>query len=278
MPPLNLALARDLVDSTRVARLLAGYRDRPAADLDALALVLVRLSQLAIDQPLVRELDVNPLLVDERGVVAVDARVRLDLGPRRGLERLAIRPYPAELEETVQLSDGTAIMLRPIRPEDEPAHQRLFASLDPESVYFRFFSVVRELPHERLARYTQIDYDREMAFIATRTEDGEVRTLGVVRAILGGGERRRAEFAIVVDPRYQGLGLGYRLLRKVIDYCHDQGAVAVVGQVLWENPRMRRLAEDLGFSSRRLEGNVLEVTLPLRELRSAEPVAAGSAR
>jgi acetyltransferase len=273
LPPLNLALARDLVGSTRVARLLGGYRDRPAADLDALALVLVRLSQLAIDQPLVRELDVNPLLVDERGVVAVDARVRLDLGPRRGLERLAIRPYPAELEETVQLSDGTEVVLRPIRPEDEPAHQRLFASLDPESVYFRFFSVVRELPHERLARYTQIDYDREMAFIATRTEDGEARTLGVVRAILGGGERRRAEFAIVVDPRYQGLGLGYRLLRKVIDYCRDQGAEAVVGQVLWENQRMRRLAEDLGFSSRRLEGNVLEVTLPLRE-----PVAAGLAR
>jgi acetyltransferase len=271
LPPLNLALARDLVDSTRVSRLLRGYRDRPAADLEALTTVLTRLSQLAIDQPLVRELDVNPLLVDERGVLAVDARVRLELGPRRGLERLAIRPYPSGLEEAVTLGDGKEVLLRPIRPEDEPAHMRLFASLDPESVYFRFFSVVRELPHERMARYTQIDYDREMAFIATRREDHEDRTLGVVRAIFD-GERRAAEFAIVVDPRHQGLGLGYRLLRKIIDYCRDQGAERLVGQVLWENQRMRRLAEELGFSSRRLEGNVLEVTLPLREHTADAPI------
>jgi acetyltransferase len=114
-----------------------------------------------------------------------------------------------------------------------------------------------------MARYTQIDYDREMAFIATRRVDGEPRTLGVVRAIFD-GDRRRAEFAIVVDPHHQGLGLGYRLLRKLIDYCRDQGAEQIVGQVLWENQRMRRLAEDLGFSVRRLEGNVLEVTLPLQ--------------
>jgi acetyltransferase len=265
LPPLNLALARDLIDATRVAKLLHGYRDRPAGDLDALALLLVALSQLAIDQPLVRELDVNPLLVDEDGVLAVDARVRLEREPRPALDRLAIRPYPLGLEEEVALADGSTVTLRPIRPEDEPAHARLFASLDPESIYFRFFSAVRELPHERMARYTQIDYDREMAFIATRREEGEgseARTLGVARAIFD-GERRSAEFAIVVDPHLQGLGLGYRLLTKLIAYCRAQGAEKLVGQVLWENQRMRKLAEDLGFQARWLAGNVVEVTLQL---------------
>jgi acetyltransferase len=272
LPPLNVRLARSLIDRTRVARLLAGFRGRPPADLDALSLALVQIAQIAVDLPEVRELDVNPLLADSRGVLALDARVRLDRTLATGASsaergaRLAIRPYPCELEETIALRGGRRVLLRPIRPEDEPAHHAFQAKLEPEDVRFRFFNLVRKLPHSQMARFTQIDYDREMAFVAVPIEDGTGaarETLGVVRTATD-PDNERAEFAIVVRSDQKGQGLGWALLDKMIRYSRARGTRELVGQVLPDNRAMLDLAHQLGFQSRYLpEDGIVEVRLAL---------------
>ncbi|MCX5739937.1 MAG: bifunctional acetate--CoA ligase family protein/GNAT family N-acetyltransferase, partial [Proteobacteria bacterium] len=269
LPPLNASLARELVSRTRVAKLLDGYRNHPPADLDAVCNTLVQVAQILVDLPEVVELDLNPLLADEHGVLALDARIRIEAvaagrGARAAIERLAIRPYPRELEETVALRDGSRVLMRPIRPEDEPAHQAMFASLAPEDVRFRFFNMVRELPHSQMARYTQIDYDRELAFVAVAVGPSATNeTLGVVRGIFD-PDNVRAEFAILVRSDQKGRGLGYALLDKLVRHCRARGAREVVGQVLPDNRAMLELAHELGFKSRFLPGEgVVEVRLRL---------------
>jgi acetyltransferase len=263
LPPLNLHLARELVGRTRVARLLAGYRDRAPADLDAVCLALVQISQLLIEIPQVVELDVNPLLADAAGVLALDARVGVSAAVKR--DRLAIRPYPRELEETIELKSGRRLLLRPIRPEDEPAHQAFLHRLQPDDIRFRFFNLVREMPHTQMARYTQIDYEREMAFIASDTALDPPATLGVVRGVFTSDDRE-AEFAIIVQSDLKGQGLGRALLEKLVRYCRARGTREVVGQVLPENQAMLALAKRLGFASRSLpEEGVVEVRLRLGE-------------
>jgi len=262
LPPLNLNLARELIGRTRVARLLGGFRGVPPVDADALGLALVKLAQVAVDLPEVVELDVNPLLADAKGVLALDARIRIARPTE--LDRLAIRPYPRELEETTSLRNGRAVELRPIRPEDEPAHRAFFARLSPEDVRFRFFNLVREMPHSQLARYTQIDYDREMAFIATAPgPDGAAETLGVVR-VVNSPSREAAEFAIQVRTDQKGQGLGHALLEKMVRYCRSRGIAELVGQVLPDNRAMLELAHALGFKSRfSAEDGTVEVRLAL---------------
>jgi acetyltransferase len=259
LPPLDPVLADELIGRTRVARLLEGHRGRKPADRTAIARTLVQLAQLVIDLPEIVELDVNPLLADADGVLALDARIRIAAGGRRA--ELAIRPYPRELAETLKLRDGSPVAVRPIRPEDEPAHQRFQRQLDPEDVYFRFFSLVRQMHHSQLARLTQIDYDREMAFIAQLP--GSDDTLGVVRAVFD-PDNLRAEFAIIVRSDLKGRGLGRALLDKLIRYCRGRGTGEIVGQVLRRNRRMLDLVKDLGFETRVLDGEVVEVRSSLR--------------
>jgi acetyltransferase len=268
LPPLNATLARELVSRTRIARLLEGYRDRPPADMEAILETLIKLSQLTIDLREVAEVDVNPLLADEEGVLALDARIRVEPAPEGGAGRLAIRPYPKELEEAVTLRGGSTVLMRPIRPEDEPAHRDLFRAFSNEDMRFRFFGLVRELPHSQMARYTQIDYDREMAFIATDPEEApDTKTLGVVR-VVSDPDNTEAEFAIIVRSDMKGQGLGHALMEKVIRYCRDRGTGAIVGQVLLDNHRMLKLAETLGFSKHYdASAEVVEVRL---ELTAAE--------
>lgn len=265
LPPLNMRLAEQMVKSTRIYRLLKGYRDRPPIDLDALYLALVKVSQLIVDMAAITELDINPLYSGPDGVLALDARIVIHTTDETGPERLAIRPYPQDLEDWVALRSGKKVFVRPIRPEDEPAHQRFFHRLRPEDVYFRFFGLVREFEHSQMARFTQIDYDREMAFIAqvgTETETPE--TVGVVRAV-SDPDNQAAEFGIVVQSDYQGQGLGSALLEKMIDYCRGRGLQAMVGQVLADNKAMLDLAEHLGFKRAQApEPGVIEVRLPLR--------------
>ncbi len=246
LPPLNRVLGRELISRTRVAKLLAGYRDHPPARLDAICDVLIALSQMLADLPELAELDINPLLADDQGVIALDARLRVSRTPGAGAGRFAIQPYPAELAETIAWQ-GRELLLRPIRPEDEPSHRAFVESLRPEDLRLRFFSVRRSLPRSELARLVQIDYAREMAFIALAPgADGVPETLGVVRAVAD-PDNREAEFAVIVRSDLKGRGLGDLLMTKILRYLRGRGTARVVGDVLHENKAMRDLALRHGF-------------------------------
>jgi acetyltransferase len=246
LAPLDMMLARDLIASTRVARRLAGFRTVPPADLDAIALSLVKLSQMAADLPELTELEINPLLADPQGVMALDARIRLG---RRA--PFAILPYPSALERRLVLADGTEILVRPVKPEDAPAFERNFERMRPEDIQHRFFAAMKALPTQLLARLTQIDYDREMAFVALpppetgRADDG----YGVVR-ISADPDNERAEFAIIVRSDWQGRGLGGALMKLIVDYARARGLAEVWGTILRENTGMIELVRRLGFTIR----------------------------
>ncbi len=247
LPPLNAPLAHALIGRTRVARLLAGWRDVPAADTDAVAGVLIALSQLLADEPRIAELDINPLLADASGVIALDARVRISAAAPGGAAHFAIRPYPSELVETIDWR-GRTLTLRPIRPEDEAQHLEFLSRLDPVDVRLRIFYSRRGIERSELARLTQIDYEREIAFIATAPieQGGGEETLGVVRATCD-PDNHDAEFGIVVRSDLKGGGLGRRLMQKMIDCLRARGTQRLVATVLHENTRMLELARELGF-------------------------------
>jgi acetyltransferase len=247
LPPLNAVLARDLVDRTRVSRLLRGYRGRGPVDVEAVVGVLVQLSVLLADLPAVGELDINPLLVDEAGALALDARVGVAFDVAPAGERFAIRPYPEQLEESVEWA-GRRLLLRPIRPEDGPQHLAFFHALTPEDVHLRTFALLSDLPASQLARLTQIDYDREMAFVATvQDEGGKWETLGVARAIAD-PDNEKAEFGLIVRSDVHGRGLGNLLLGKLIDYCRKRGTGQLVSETLVDNHGMIALARKWGFT------------------------------
>ncbi|MCY7372016.1 MAG: GNAT family N-acetyltransferase [Polaromonas sp.] len=264
LPPLNRVLAREVIARTRVAKLLAGYRDHPPARLDAICDVLMAVSQMLADLPELAELDINPLLADQDGVIALDARLRVSARPVAGAARFAITPYPAGLLETV-LWQGEALTLRPIRPEDGAQHQAFVEGLQPEDLRMRFFSMRRELPRSELARLTQIDYAREMAFIAVRTRHGSAEeTLGVVRAVID-PDNIEAEFAIIVRSDLKGSGLGHMLTGKMIGYLASQGTQQLIALVLRDNTAMQGLARSHGFARRaeRSDGETLHYQLAL---------------
>lgn len=262
LPPLNDLLADQLIQRTRVSGLLQGVRGAPPADLAAIRDVLLRVSQLIIDHPEIVELDINPLLADAEGVLALDARIRVQKAKISGAERLAIRPYPRDLEETVMLNDES-LVIRPIRPEDEPAHREFFAAMNPEDLYFRFFRAVHDMTHGQLARFTQIDYDREMALIATRVRsDAMPETLGVVRAVAD-PDNVNAEFAIMIRSDWHHHGLGQVLMERIINYCRRRGTRRLVGQTLASNMAMQALARHFGFKSSTPSAGVINLELSL---------------
>ena len=244
LPPLDPVLAEDALSRTRVDRLLRGYRDRAPADRAAVGEVMIRLSQLIADVGEIAELDINPLLADADGVIALDARIvvqRLKKGPERAA-RFAIRPYPVELETEVE-HRGEKLRLRPIRPDDEPMLRAFTRRMTPEDVRMRFFGPLREMSHELAARLTQIDYDREMAFLLL---EGGKDLVGVGR-LVADPDFQQAEFALTVASDRQGRGYGELLLRHVLIYGKTRGIKRVVGHVLRENSKMLDLAKHLGF-------------------------------
>lgn len=246
LPPLNTPLAQAQIARTRIHRLLQGYRDEPAADIDAVAQVLVCVSQLLAEVPEIAELDINPLLTNHEGAVALDARVRVSAARPAGAANFAIQPYPVELVETWDWN-GQAVTLRPIRPEDEPQHRAFLEKLDPEDIRLRVFHSRRHIEHSELARLTQIDYSREMAFIATRPlEGGDEETLGTVRAVID-PDNHDAEFGVIVRSDLKGGGLGRRLMDKMTAHLRQRGTQRLVGSVLRENTGMLELARALGF-------------------------------
>lgn len=252
LAPLNLNLAHEVMARTRVYKLLKGYRNRPAADLDAIALSLTKISQLVIDFPEISELDINPLFADETGILALDARIRVVPATEQARHRLAIRAYPKRLEHKVTLRDGQEFLIRPIRPEDEPLIHDQVSNTSVEDLRLRFFAPLRRLSHQMAARLTQIDYDREMALVAVPTgmmdADGKGPVYGVVR-ITADPNHERAEYAVLVRSDMKGKGLGSLLMREILAYAKDRGIHEVFGEVLRENVSMLGLCRELGFAA-----------------------------
>lgn len=249
LPPLNKYLSRELIDGTRAARFLRQFRNLPAADLDALIEVLQRVSEIACELPEVQELDINPLLVDEDGVVAVDARVVVG-SPTASTARyghMAIHPYPTELETRWQLPDGTEVAVRPIRPEDAEIEQDFVQKLSSQSKYFRFMQSLEKLTPLMLARFTQIDYDHEMALVAVvREHRPDACIVGVARYV-SNPDRQSCEFALTVADEAQQQGIGRQLMQRLMTVARDRGIEIMEGEVLAQNSKMLRLCEKLGF-------------------------------
>ncbi len=248
LPPLDLKLAEDLIGKTNIYKLLLGYRDRPPANMEAIALTLVRISQMIVDNPEIHELDINPLMADDKGVIALDARIlaKKVKGPRTGENpRLSIRPYPKELEEYRKLKSGGEVFIRPIRPEDEVLYDTFTEKTDPEDQRMRLFKPVKKLPREFIARLTQIDYARAMAFVALDIKNGEL--LGVSR-LASDPDLVRAEFGVIVRSDMKNKGIGTVLMEELIDYTADQGISELWGNVLAENTEMLSMCRKLGFA------------------------------
>ncbi len=250
LAPLDLALAHDLIKSTRISNRLAGFGSVAPVDQDAIALTLVKLSQIAADFPEITALEINPILAFAGGVVALDAKI--DLDATRPRTPFAILPYPTALERSISLKDGRSLLVRPVRPEDAPAVERNFYRTKPEDIQSRFFVAMHRLPDYLLARLTQIDYDREMAFVALphpgdARDEAEADGFGIVRlAIDPDGEQ--GEFALTIRSDWHGRGLGSRLMRVILDYARSRNLHRVVGTVLRENGAMIHLMRRMGFT------------------------------
>ncbi|MCP5159202.1 MAG: bifunctional acetate--CoA ligase family protein/GNAT family N-acetyltransferase [Gammaproteobacteria bacterium] len=247
LPPLNMHLAQELMSRTRIYTKLRSNPGR-AVDMDALAMTLLKVSQMVIDLGELLQLDINPLWVGREGVLALSARIRIAPASGSATERLAIRPYPKELEQPIELSDGRSLLLRPILPEDEPALQAMVGRMPPEDVRWRFFQSFKELPRDMAARLTQLDYDREMTLVLTGSEvAGKAAMWGLV-SLNADPDREQAEYAIALDRSLAGQGLGALLMRQIIAYARQRGIQEVVGEVLDDNQPMLRLCQALGFT------------------------------
>jgi acetyltransferase len=262
LPPLNALLARSVMQRIRFAKLLRAYRNVPSVDFGLLEQTLVRFSALVCACPWISSLDINPMVVDEDRVTALDARIEvktpadmLTVRWHGAYGHLAIHPYPRELEETVTLENGATALLRPIRPEDADLERAFVAALSPQTLYRRFMMPVKELSDQMIERFTQIDYDRELALIALENPKGGSpggpgsRMAGVAR-IIPTWEEGVAEFAIVVGDWMQHAGLGRELMLRMFDACRTRGYTVIEGIILGENVSMLRFCERLGFTIR----------------------------
>ncbi len=254
LPPLNTTLARRMIEQTRIYEALKGVRGRAPVDIEALERLLVRFSQLVGEQPLVKELDINPLLASGDGLIALDARVVLHDpdAEEEELPRPAIRPYPVQYASETEMSDGTPVVVRPIRPEDEPLMVEFHESLSERSVYYRYFHAIkldRRTTHEQLTRICFIDYDREMALVAEarNPETGEPEILGVGRLSRNHSVPDEAEFSMLVNDRYQRRGLGTALLDRLLEVGRAEGLRRITAAILPENRGMQNLSKKLGF-------------------------------
>jgi acetyltransferase len=266
LPPLDLQLARDLIERTRVSRLLRAYRDVPAVKQDAVAMVLVKLAQMAADIPQIRELDINPLLANQTGVLAVDARVAVGHAARKfagsGPANFAVRPYPSQWQRHLQVKDGWRLFVRPIRPEDEPLIHELLRHVTSQDLRLRFFAPMKEFTHEFIARLTQLDYARAMAFVAFDEATNEL--VGVVR-LHSDSIYENGEYAILLRSDLKGRGLGWTLMQLIIEYAKSEGLKQISGEVLQENTAMLKMCRELGFAvkSDTAEPTLCDVTLEL---------------
>jgi acetyltransferase len=271
LPPLTTTLARRMMERTRIFEALGGVRGRAPVDVASLEKLLVRFSQLVVEQPWIKELDINPLLASPERLIALDARVVLHdpTTSEEDLPRTAIRPYPTQYVFAEEMADGVPILIRPIRPEDEPLMVEFHESLSEESVYMRYFHMMKldqRTAHERLTRICFIDYDREMALVAERTDPdtGEREILGVSRLSRRGAAPGEAEFSILISDHFQRRGLGTLLLSRLLEVGRAEGLRRITAEILLDNRPMQRISERLGFHLRRdTENMVMRADLDL---------------
>ncbi|WP_288842315.1 bifunctional acetate--CoA ligase family protein/GNAT family N-acetyltransferase [uncultured Deefgea sp.] len=249
LPPLNEYLAENLISRTRVKKMLAPFRNLPGVDMAAVKAVLLRVSEMVCEFPQIQQLDINPLIADENGVIAVDARIVLAplAEHARRYSHMAIHPYPAHLAQITQLKNGLPLVLRPIRPEDADLIALFVSKLSEESRYNRFMSTLKSLPQAMLARFTQLDYTREMAIVATVETGIGTEIIGVAR-FNANPDRDSCEFAVVISDQWQGMGLGGRLMNALFIAARDMGLSVIEGEVLSSNKTMLTFMKHLGFS------------------------------
>ena len=268
LPPLNQTLARRLMEETKVYHLLKGYRNMPPANIKLLEEILVRFSQMIMDFPQIMEVDINPLLINDKEAHILDARIAVDkdlvfrkVEPH---QHLVISPYPKKYETLWRLRDGRTVLLRPIKPEDEPLWLEMFQNFSEESIRYRFFQIIRETPHEVRVRYCNIDYDREIAIVAELNEGGRRRILGVSRVSLE-PDRRKGEIAFIVADPWQGLGLGTKLVDYTIEVAKDMGVETLYAIMLSDNYRAINLLKNMGFTLQSQEDETIKGVLNLKE-------------
>jgi acetyltransferase len=268
LPPLNTTLIHRMMEETKVYRLLKGWRSAPAVDLKKLDETVLMFSQLLVDFPQIKEIDINPLLINEKEATILDARIVVDkekicrkFEPH---EHMVISPYPKKYEILWFLKNGKEVLLRPIKPEDEPMWLEMFQSLSEESIRYRFFQMLKDTPHEVRVRYCNIDYDREIALVAEIVEDGKRKILGVSRLIIESDEKS-GEMAFLVSDYWQGLGLGTKMVDYVLDIAKEKGIDKVNAIILQDNYRALSLTKKMGFKIDYLSDGTVKATLNLKE-------------
>jgi len=268
IPPLNQTLVRRLMEETKVYQLLKGYRNVPPANVKLLEEILVRFSQMLVDFPQLKEVDINPLFINEKEAVALDARIVIDkervfkrFEPH---EHLVITPYPKKYETMWTLRDGRTVVLRPIKPEDEPLWLEMFQNFSEQSIRYRFFQIIKDTPHETRVRYCNIDYDREIAIVPELTENGRKKILGVTRVSIE-PDGKKGEIAFIVADPWQTLGLGTKMVDYVLEICKDMKLETVYAMMLSDNYRAISLMKKMGFITEYSDDGTVKAILNLRE-------------
>jgi acetyltransferase len=266
LPPLNQALARRIIEETRGYKLLNGYKNVAPANIKLLEEIMVRLSQLLVDFPQIKEVDINPLFINEEEALALDSKIVIDkehastkFEPH---EHLVISPYPKKYETPWKLRDGRSVLLRPIKPEDEPLWLEMFQNFSEQSIRYRFFQIIKDTPHEVRVRYSNIDYDREIGIVA-ELKEGRRQILGVVRLIIE-SDGKTGEIAFIVADPWQSLGLGSKMVDYMIEICKDKGLETVYAFMLPDNHRAISLLKKMGFTITHIQ-DVAKATLNLKE-------------
>ena len=282
LPPLNQTLVRRIMEETKVYQLLKGYRNVPPANIKLLEEIMVLFSQMLIDFPQLKEVDINPLFINEREAYAFDARIVVDkdkvFEKPEPHQHLVMTPYPKKYETMWKLRDGHTVLLRPIKPEDEPMWLEMFQNFSEESIRYRFFQIIKDTPHETRVRYCNIDYDREIAIVPELTENGRRKILGVVRVGME-PNGRAGEIAFIVADPWQGLGLGTKLVDYAIEICKDMKIETLYAIMLPDNYRAINLMQKMGFTITYLEDGTAKGILDLREeercIQREEPKSVG---
>jgi acetyltransferase len=266
LPPLNQTLARRLMEDTKIYKMLQGFGRKPPANIKQLEHILVSLSNLIVDFPEITEIYISPLVIANGKAYVISAKICIDpefIGNTTSYPHLVITPYPEKYVMPWKLSDGTVVILRPIKPEDEPLEYEMLSTLSEETLRFRFFSVIKDITHEMLVHFCNIDYEREMAIVAEISEGNRRKIIGIARLVIE-HDFKKGEYAVLVHDKYSGKGLGYKLVDILIGIAQEKGLEQIYGTVLQENKKMLRITRKIGFTENMLPDETVEVQITLK--------------